>query len=99
MSINASAAAPNVITLDPGTYPDGVFRIRVNGDAADRLQIHADGSIYAGNGESAPEELAGPTLADLFPDAPVEVDPASEDLAGDLFTALETLGLIAAPEV
>lgn len=33
-------------------------------------------------------------LADLFPDAPVSVDAESVTLAEDLFTALETLGLI-----
>lgn len=61
-------AGPQVTVLDPQDYADGVIRVRVKGDTADRLQIHLDGSLYAGNGTDAPALLdtdAAAVAADL----------------------------------
>lgn len=40
--------------LDPHDFPDGVIRIRLQGDVNDRLRIHANGDIWSGDGATAP---------------------------------------------
>ena len=82
----AQTATPNIIILDPAAYPDGVIRIRLEGDTADRLQVHLDGTIAAGDGTAEPEDTS--PLPEARPELPVEYE------LSDVVSALETLGLV-----
>lgn len=47
-----------VTLLDGPHYPDGVFRVRFRGDQFDRVQLHVDGSVFAGDGQTPPVQIS-----------------------------------------
>lgn len=54
MSAEYAKVGPQRVVLDNQDYPDGVFRIRRQGDTDDRLQILETGEIKVGTGSSVP---------------------------------------------
>lgn len=81
MAQNAENFTPNAVRLD--TAHDGtVLRVFVGTQTEPRLVINLDGSIYAGDGVTAPEEVA-------FNDS-----SAAQDVADDLAAALTAQDVI-----
>lgn len=48
-----------VTVLDGSHYADGIFRAKLRDDAFDRVQLHLDGTLYAGDGITAPIPVGG----------------------------------------